>query len=432
MDNGHAIGGHQAGPTDQGTVHVRATHQVEHVVRLHTAAVLYANSFRHAPPELLGQPGTDVPVGLLDEQASFAASSYLLQASNLPEPDLLDAGANPASKLTQELAEQLEKAESALAKAKTGRAKETAYKNLTDVQRKLAKNAAQPAERASWIQQLADTLGTAAQTSEYPKALQRLDALHAELAKAAPRDSLTGYVRFRLMNANYAAELNAEKPDFAKIQEKWLEQLTSFVEDFPNCADASEARFDLAIGEEFAGNEEDAIAWYRKIIDEGDTGIVGKKAAGAVRRLTCVGEPLELRGRTVAGKSFSTSALKGRLVLLQYWATYSAASTEDIQRLKQLYKQYGPRGFAPVGISVDSDANKLSEFLRKSRPPWTVLYEKGGLDSPLAVELGVLTVPTMILIDEKGNVVNRNLHINELEAILKKELGVAQANAASR
>ena len=374
----------------------------------------------------------DVPVGLLDEQASLAASSYLLQASNLPEPDLPNAAANPRSELAQRLAEQLEKAEAALAKASPGRAKEAAYENLTDIQQKLANNAAEPAERVSWIQQLADTLGTAAQTGEYPKAIQRLDTLHRQLAKAAPRDCLTGYVRFRLMNANYAADLNVEEPDFAEIQEKWLEQLTSFVEDFPNCPDATEARFDLAIGEEFAGNEEEAIAWYKKIIDARDTGVVGKKAAGAVFRLTSVGKPLVLRGRTVEGKNFSTAALKGRLVLVHYWATYSAASTADIQRLAQLYKQYGPRGFAPVGISVDSDTNKLSEFLRKSRVPWPVLYENGGLDSPLAVELGVLTVPTMILVDEGGKVVNRNLQINELEAILKKKLGDAQAKATRR
>ena len=374
----------------------------------------------------------DVPVGLMDEQTSLAASSYLLQAPNLLEPSQPDDAAIPRGQLTQKLAEQLEKAEAALVKAKTVREKEAAYENLTNIQRNLAKKATEPAERASWLQQLADTLGTAAQTGEYRNAIRNLDTLHGELAKAAPKDSLTGYVRFRLMNANYAADLNVEEPDFAKIQETWLEQLTSFVEDFPDCADAIEARFDLAIGKEFAGDEKEAIAWYRKIINEGNAGIVGKKAAGAVRRLTSVGKPLELRGRTVDGKSFNTSALKGRLVLLQYWATYSAASTTDIQRLTQLYKQYGPRGFAPVGISVDSDANKLREFLRKSRMPWTVIYEKGGLDSPPAVELGILTVPTMILIDEKGNVVNRNLQINELEAILKKELGDAQARAALR
>ncbi len=279
---------------------------------------------------------------------------------------------------------------------------------------------------------MADTLGTAAQTGEYRDAIKRLNALHDELARAAPKDCLTGYVRFRLMNANYAADLSADDPDFAEIQKNWLGQLDDFVSQFPKCPDATEAMFDLAIGEEFAGNETKAIEWYRKIMSDSDAGIVGKKAAGALRRLTSVGKPLELRGQSVTGKEFSTAALKGRLVLVHYWATYSPASTDDIPQLMELYKQYGPRGFAPVGINVDTEAETLSDFLRKTRIPWPVLYEKGGLDSPLAVEMGVLTVPTMVLIDEKGNVVNRNLQVNELETILKKELKNDQARANTR
>jgi hypothetical protein len=365
----------------------------------------------------------DVPVGLLSEQESLAASSYLIQAGNPPEAAISTDGGNSAEfARQQELATRLEKAEKKLAAAAVGRERDAAYEDVLGLYRELANNAGDTPERASWIQQMADTLGTASQKEDFSRAIKRLEELHAQLDKAAPKDILTGYVRFRLMNANYAAALNAEKPDFDKIQEAWLEQLAKFVEDFPDCEDAREAMFDLAIGEEFGGDEKKAIGWYRKIIDKGEkSDLVVRKAIGAVDRLQAVGNPLVIAGRTVDGKNFSTKQLTGRLVLVQYWATFSTASTADIKRIGELATEY--RGaFVPVSISVDTDAKALEAFLRQTNIPWPVLYENGGLDSRLATQLGILTVPTMILIDEKGNVVNHNLQINELEAILEKQL----------
>ena len=75
-----------------------------------------------------------------------------------------------------------------------------------------------------------------------------------------------------------------------------------------------------------------------------------------------------------------------------------------------------------LGVNVDSDRTAAVAFLRKNRLPWVNLYEPGGLESRLATELGVLTLPTMLLIDEKGKVINRNIHVSELETELKKRL----------
>ena len=365
----------------------------------------------------------DVPTGLLTEQESLAASSYLLQAGNPATNPARDDSVDEAEVAKQqELAAKLEKAEKRLSSAPKGPRRDAAYDEILALYRELANNASGPKERASWIQQMADTLGTASQTEDYAKATARLEELDGQLARIAPRDNLTGYVRFRLMNAKYASALNAEDADFDEIQEDWLTQLTEFVTDFPNCEDTVEAMFDLAIGEEFNGNEEDAITWYKKITRAGKpNALVVRKAAGAVARLESVGKPLTIQGRTVDGKNFSTQQLSKRLVLVQYWATFSEASTADIQRIGELVKEY--RGaFIPISISLDTDVKALDNFLREAKIGWPVLYEKGGLDSRLAIQMGVLTVPTMMLIDGDGKVVNRNLQISELESILKKQL----------
>lgn len=368
----------------------------------------------------------DVPVGMLSDEQSLASSSYLLQAAGAPAPMGVVDGNDEAIKKQQALAGKLEAAEAKLAKSKPGRERDAAYETVLNVYRELANNAAgNAAEQTSWIQQMADTLGTASQTGDFSKARERLTKLYTEVSKGSPKGDLTAYVKFRLMNANYAAELNGDKPDFNKIQAAWLEQLAEFVEDFPNCEDASEAMFDLAIGSEFDGDEKDAIAWYRKILKNGKKdSLVVRKADGAVTRLTAVGQPLVVSGAAInnQNRTFSTKNAAGRLVLVQYFATFSKASTNDITDIAKLYEEYGKQGFYPVSISVDSDRKDLDTYLRKAKPNWPVLYEEGGLDSRLATQLGILTVPTMILIDEKGKVVDRNIQVGQLDTILRKQL----------
>ena len=91
-------------------------------------------------------------------------------------------------------------------------------------------------------------------------------------------------------------------------------------------------------------------------------------------------------------------------------------------RLKELYAKYAGRGFAIVGVSLDHSKEDLNAYLDDNRVPWKHIYEDGGLDSRPANELGVLTLPTMLLIDKDGKVISRNIHVAELSGELKERL----------
>ena len=74
------------------------------------------------------------------------------------------------------------------------------------------------------------------------------------------------------------------------------------------------------------------------------------------------------------------------------------------------------------GTAFDNDLQALQQYVKSERLSWPQLYEPGGLDSRLANELGVLTLPTMLLIDKSGRVARRNVHVGELEDELGKLL----------
>jgi thiol-disulfide isomerase/thioredoxin len=122
------------------------------------------------------------------------------------------------------------------------------------------------------------------------------------------------------------------------------------------------------------------------------------------------------------GRAFDLNSTLGKVVLVHYWATWCDPCTQDMQILRELQTRYGQRGFSLVGVNLDTDTQSLAAHLKTNRLTWPQMHEAGGLDGPLAVELGVLTLPTMVLIDETGKVINRNIHVSEVEGELRKRI----------
>jgi hypothetical protein len=75
-----------------------------------------------------------------------------------------------------------------------------------------------------------------------------------------------------------------------------------------------------------------------------------------------------------------------------------------------------------VGVCLDNDKRDMLAFLKENDPRWPQLFEDGGMESRFAVEMGIQTVPTMLLIDKQGKVVDRNVRAQGLEGEVKKLL----------
>ena len=85
-----------------------------------------------------------------------------------------------------------------------------------------------------------------------------------------------------------------------------------------------------------------------------------------------------------------------------------------------MYAKKGGRDFDIIGVCLDDNPAAAKQYVAQNKLPWKQIYEAGGLDSRLANEMGVITLPLMILVDQKGNVANQNVHVAELDAELAK------------
>jgi thiol-disulfide isomerase/thioredoxin len=321
----------------------------------------------------------------------------------------------------QKLINDLEKLDqNLLASQPTDRAKLHAQR--ADLLEQLAEHAGNDNERRSWIRQFADTVSAAVQSGEYPDGIERLRKILDKVnAPTEPKD-LVACVRFRLLTAENGQKMSQPNVDFPKLHAQWVTDLESFVKEFPKSEETADAMLQLGLAQEFSGKDQDAVSWYSRITADFPDVPHAKKAAGAKRRLEAVGTPFELQGKTFNGAAFDLGRMRGKVVLIHYWATWCEPCKRDMEAMRAVQAKYATRGFTLVGVNLDTDPRLLEQYVKAQRLAWPQLYEPGGLDSRLATEMGILTLPTMLLVDQSGRVVRRSIQVGELEQELSNLL----------
>ena len=361
-----------------------------------------------------------------DASASATLSGLFFAAEESPAPHVSrpTSGEGISPKL-QELLAALEKVEAHLASA-TPKSSGPLYKQQAKLLEQLAAASSTPEQQAAWNRQLADNLSAATQSGALPEGTVRLTKLHTRLKKQGASEDVLAYIRYRYLLAAYSVAMQKPKADYAKIQSDWMESLKEFVKSYPKSNDAAEALLQIAIAEEFSGNDEEAKNWYQKIASTSPDSPQAKKASGAIRRLDSPGKRLNFKGRTINNKSLDLAQLAGRVVLVHYWASWCEPCRADMAIIRDLVAKYGRSGFYAVGVNVDNDRQVAIDAIKKARLTWPQIYETGGLESRPATELGILTLPTMLLLDKKGRVISRNIHISEVEVEIKKRSQIAK------
>jgi cytochrome c biogenesis protein CcmG, thiol:disulfide interchange protein DsbE len=135
-----------------------------------------------------------------------------------------------------------------------------------------------------------------------------------------------------------------------------------------------------------------AVLHHRKEVTEEQIRAEARTAAPDFTLLDLEGKPRQL------------SSFRGKVVLLDYWATWCAPCKVEVPHLVALQKRYGPQGLQIIGISMDDDAAPVRTFARDFSVNYPIVLGNADLAQSYG---GVLGLPVAFLIDREGRIVKR-------------------------
>jgi thiol-disulfide isomerase/thioredoxin len=123
---------------------------------------------------------------------------------------------------------------------------------------------------------------------------------------------------------------------------------------------------------------------------------------------------------TAEGKPMALSSLKGKIVLIDFWASWCGPCRKENPNVINVYKKYHPKGFEIIGVSLDDKADKWKEAIAKDGLPWFHVSDLKGWQSEVAMLYGVDAIPFTVLLDREGKIIAKGLRAKKLEDKLEE------------
>jgi len=121
-----------------------------------------------------------------------------------------------------------------------------------------------------------------------------------------------------------------------------------------------------------------------------------------------IGQPLEIRFTALDGREVDLAKLKGKVVLVEFWSTTCGPCIAEMPTVKAVYQKRHDQGFEVVAISLDDKESAVRRFIKEKELPWPQHFDGKGWENQFAVRYGIFGIPTMWLVDKRGNLRDTN------------------------
>jgi thiol-disulfide isomerase/thioredoxin len=265
-----------------------------------------------------------------------------------------------------------------------------------------------------WELENAEFSGSAAERSRL------LDQLENEARSFLAGHPLPGPLRQQISAQLIHQRLNNDDLITADSATRLEQQINDYLQENPG--DPKKASLQLArVNLLYRVDPQRARSLLEELTRNSDSDLA-QAAKTRLAKADLLGKPLELRFTATDGTVVDLAKLRGKVVLIDFWASWCPDCVRELPEIQKLDAAYRESGLVVIGISLDRDRQAMTNFLSKKSITWPIYFDGKGWNNTYAVQYSVRQIPEIWIINKEGLVETTSADVSNVDATVQRLL----------
>ena len=241
--------------------------------------------------------------------------------------------------------------------------------------------------------------------------------LYAEILAAADAPA---NVKAQAGTARLVAEVDLVADKKLPLAE-WEKQFSEHMKAFPDHPDnVTLVEIRLQLTQDFAAERLPAVLDELAKNPNADIALMAKDWIESAKAMTALkSKPLDLKFKAVDGSDVDLEKLRGKVVLIDFWATWCGPCMAEVPNVVKTYERLKEKGFEIIGISLDQEEGELKRVTKLKKMTWPQYFDGKGWQNVFAQKFGIDGIPAMWLVNKQGIVTDTDARKDLAEKVEK-------------